>query len=113
MTLIFLREARDEFLEAISYYEAERPGLGTQFKTETDRTVQWVTEHPELARLRPGGYRRVNLRVFPYYVSYITRGDNLWILASPMVLDAPITGSSVRNRWSKASFRSDVLTSDS
>jgi len=23
----------------------------------------------------------VNLRVFPYYVSYITRGDRLWVLA--------------------------------
>jgi len=28
-----------------------------------------------------GGYRRVNLRIFPYYIAYIIRSNGLWILA--------------------------------
>lgn len=27
------------------------------------------------------GYRRINLRVFPYYVPYIVRSETLWVLA--------------------------------
>jgi hypothetical protein len=32
-------------------------------------------------RLRPSAYRRINLRVFPYYIPYIVRNETLWILA--------------------------------
>jgi toxin ParE1/3/4 len=81
MTITFLAEARAEFLEAVSYYESARLGLGQRFKDEVDRNVLWISDHPELCRLRPGGYRRVNLRTFPYYIPYIVRGSTLWILA--------------------------------
>jgi plasmid stabilization system protein ParE len=81
MKITFLQEAESEFLDAISSYEAGRPGLGQRFKDEVDRTVLWLGDHPELCRLRPGGYRRVNLRIFPYYIPYVIRETNLWILA--------------------------------
>jgi hypothetical protein len=31
--------------------------------------------------LRPGGYRRVNLKVFPHYIAYAQVGEAIWILA--------------------------------
>ena len=34
-----------------------------------------------MPRLRPGGYRRVNLKIFPYYISYVVRDPVIWILA--------------------------------
>ena len=34
-----------------------------------------------IPRLRKGGYRRVNLKVFPFYIAYIIREDTLWIIA--------------------------------
>ena len=81
MKITFLQEAESEFLAAISCYEAEQPGLGQRFEEEVNRTVLWLADHPELCRLRPGGYRRMNLRIFPYYIPYVTRETNLWILA--------------------------------
>ncbi len=78
MKITFLQEAELEFLDAISYYETEQPGLGQRFKDEVDRTVLWVAERPEVCRLRPGGYRRINLRVFPYYIPYVIRETKLW-----------------------------------
>jgi plasmid stabilization system protein ParE len=81
MKIVFLSEARNEFLDAISHYEEERPGLGQRFKDEVDRSLLWIAEHPELCRLRPGGYRRMNLRIFPYFIPYIIRGTTLWVLA--------------------------------
>lgn len=81
MTIRFVEEARQEFLDAISHYKEIRIDLGSRFKQEVDRSVLWVADHPELYRTRPGSYRRINLRVFPYYVPYIIRGETLWILA--------------------------------
>jgi|SRR6266545_3846503 len=81
MNIVFLQEAQLEFLDAISYYEGERPGLGQRFRAEVDRTLRWIAAHPELCRPRPGGYRRINLRIFPYYIPYIIRGSSLWVLA--------------------------------
>ena len=81
MTIRFVEEAQTEFLDAISYYEEARAGLGARFKDAVDRSVLWIADHPELYRLRPGGYRRINLRVFSYYIPYIVRGQTLWVLA--------------------------------
>jgi plasmid stabilization system protein ParE len=81
MRIIFLQEAQNEFLDAVSAYEAARPGLGKRFKEEMERTVHWLADNPDLCRMRPGGYRRMNLHVFPYYIAYLTRDTTLWILA--------------------------------
>ena len=81
MTIRFVEEAQREFLDAISYYEAARAGLGRQFKGEVARCVLRIAAQPELHQLRPGNYRRINLRVFPYYVPYIVRERTLWVLA--------------------------------
>lgn len=81
MNVRFVHHASLEFLDAISYYEKEQSGLGRRFKAEVDRTVLWLSEHSEACRLRKGGYRKLYLRVFPYYIPYIVRGSTLWILA--------------------------------
>lgn len=38
MTIQFVEEARDEFLDAISHYEEVRADLGRRFKEEVDRS---------------------------------------------------------------------------
>ncbi len=81
MTIRFAEEARQELLDGISSYEEVCADLGARFKDEVDRCALWIVGHPELYRLRPTGYRRINLRVFPYYVAYVVRGETLWILA--------------------------------
>lgn len=43
--------------------------------------IAWIAENPDVPRLRDGGYRRVNLKIFPYYVSYVVRDAVIWILA--------------------------------
>ncbi|MGO9948932.1 MAG: hypothetical protein ACLPWG_19040, partial [Steroidobacteraceae bacterium] len=44
-----------------------------RFWDEVDQHITWITENPEVPQARDGGYRRVNLRVFPYYIAYIIR----------------------------------------
>jgi plasmid stabilization system protein ParE len=81
MKITFLEQAKLEFLDAISYYESEQPGLGQRFKDELDRSLRWLLERPEVCRLRSGGYRRINLRIFPFYIPYVVREATLWVLA--------------------------------
>lgn len=81
MNVQFLPEARAELQDAVAYYEGELSGLGLRFWEEVDQHITWIERNHEVPHLRPGGYRRVNLKVFPYYISYIARDPDLWILA--------------------------------
>ncbi len=81
MTLLILDEAESEFIDALIYYEGIEAGLGVRFRDEVSANLAWILEHPRVLRLRPGNYYRINLRVFPYYISYIIRGEKIWVLA--------------------------------
>jgi plasmid stabilization system protein ParE len=79
--LDFLPEAAAEFSEAAAYYEAQQEGLGTRFRDEVMTVCGAIGQYPLLWRERPGGYRRVNCPVFPYYVAYFIRGDVILVAA--------------------------------
>jgi len=81
MTVRVLAEARLELLDAVERYEREQKGLGRRLWDELEEHLAWITQHPEVAKLRAGGYRRVDLRVFPYFVAYVSREDLIWVLA--------------------------------
>lgn len=81
MTVLVVPEARSELRAAVDYYESQADGLGKKLWLEVEEHLAWIAHHHTLPRLRPGGYRRVNLRVFPYLIAYMVRGDAIWILA--------------------------------
>lgn len=81
MKVEILREAEDELAAAIARYEEIEPGLGIRLKEEVRAVIRWIAASPELPRLRPKGYRRVNLKIFRYYVAYFIWQDVIWILA--------------------------------
>jgi plasmid stabilization system protein ParE len=81
MNILVLSHAAAEFEDAVAHYDGKQPGLGQRFRDEVDRRILWIVGHAEIPRLRPGGYRRVNLRVFPHYVAYVQIGETIWILA--------------------------------
>ena len=79
--VIILDEAERDLARTVAYYEARKPGLGSRFRNEVGRVVNRILQDPQLPRLRAKGYRRVNLRAFPHYVSYVIRGEMIWIIA--------------------------------
>ena len=81
MKLAVLPQASAELAEAVEYYEGEQAGLGERLWLEVDEHLQWIAENPLLPRLRPGDYRRVNLKIFPYYVAYALRREAVLVLA--------------------------------
>ena len=81
MKLEILEAAENELNEAVAYYQEIEPGLGVRLKEDVRGVIQWIGKNPELPRLRPKGYRRVNLKVFAYYIAYDIWADTIWILA--------------------------------
>ncbi len=82
MKKIILQQAFEELNDAIAYYEEQQVGLGLRLKDEVNQHVDWISDNSTVPQVRRGGYRRVNLKVFPYYIAYIIREDTLWILAT-------------------------------
>ena len=81
MKIRILDEAEAEFADAIARYESIESGLGVRLKEEVKSAITWISSQPSLPRIRPKGYRRVNLRIFPYYIAYIIHADEIWVLA--------------------------------
>jgi hypothetical protein len=81
MRIEILLEAEQELDKAVAYYEEIEPGLGLRLKSEARRLIEWIAFNSEVPRVRPRGYRRVNLKIFPYYVAYLVWSDTVWVVA--------------------------------
>src|SRR2546430_16587258 len=67
MNLVLLPQASAELADAVEYYESEQAGLGERLWLEVDDYLRWIAANATLPRLRHGVYRRMNLKVLPYY----------------------------------------------
>lgn len=81
MTVRFVQEAQQEFMDTIRYYEEAEPGLGRRFSVEAVSAVRRLGDHPEAYRIRRADQRRINLKTFPFYLPFILRGETVWVLA--------------------------------
>ena len=79
--LEFLPEAKCDADEATRFYERCVPGLGARFRAEVESVCTAIVRQPLLWRERRGGYRRVNIPGFPYYVAYFIRGELILVTA--------------------------------
>ena len=81
MRVRILEEAEREIEEASRFYDGLSLGLGERFRAEVWRNLAWVRVNHDVPPLRAKGYRRVNCRVFPYYIAYVEWADVIWVLA--------------------------------
>ncbi|MBU0464888.1 MAG: type II toxin-antitoxin system RelE/ParE family toxin [Proteobacteria bacterium] len=81
MKVIILQQAFKELNDAIEYYEEQQNGLGMKLKEEIDHYVKWISNNSNVPKIRSNGYRRVNLKVFPYFIAYTIKKEAIWILA--------------------------------
>lgn len=64
---IFLEEAIEEFVDAVTYYETEAPpGTAQRLAFEANAIIQRVMEAPRRWPVEDNGYRRWRLFTFPY-----------------------------------------------
>ena len=84
--LIVLDEAETELIEAATWYERQRPGLGQEFRTAIDDAMERLLKAPYTASPIvnvPGliGARRIFVKRFPYSIIFIEHGEGLWVVA--------------------------------
>ena len=79
--LEFLPEAKCDAEEATRFYEQRVSGLGARFRGEVESVCAAIVRQPLLWSERSGGYRRVNIPGFPYYVAYFIRGERVIVTA--------------------------------
>ena len=78
---VFHPEAGEEYSEAVQYYAAITPELGSRFHDEIDRLIREVCRQPDrFFRLGPLA-RRALARKFPYSVVYLDEPERVWIVA--------------------------------
>ncbi|MGL6094745.1 MAG: type II toxin-antitoxin system RelE/ParE family toxin [Fimbriiglobus sp.] len=76
------REAEAEFLEALGYYDNQKPGLALVFRSAFESAVQTVRENPTMyaVEVEPD-IRFCPLRKFPYNLVYMNLDRRVYILA--------------------------------
>ncbi len=79
--LEFLPEASAEVECVTGDYEARSVALGARFRSEVESACAAIVQHPLLWRLRPAGYRRVNLPGFPHYIAFVTEEQQAIVIA--------------------------------
>lgn len=77
--LIIAPEVKVDVSEAYQWYERQRFGLGEEFLSCLDASVQKICRSPEMYAKVYENYRRGMLRRFPYAVFYEYVGSRVYV----------------------------------
>jgi len=80
-SVIFDPDAKEEFLEAIQYYESCQSGLGRRFCFSIEDSIKKISVTPFMYRILHAPFRRLLLLKFPYSIIYTIEPDHIRIIA--------------------------------
>jgi plasmid stabilization system protein ParE len=78
---VFRRSAKIEFIEAASWYENKRSGLGLEFISEIERCIALAAEDPSRYASVHRDIRRVVANRFPFSVYFRAEETRIVVLA--------------------------------
>ena len=74
-----LAGAEADLLEAYVRFEEAGAGLGDRFYHTLDLALESVRQHPVIARVYSGKYRRLVLRPFGFGIFYVIEGERVMV----------------------------------
>ncbi|MBI5216080.1 MAG: type II toxin-antitoxin system RelE/ParE family toxin [Ignavibacteriae bacterium] len=77
----FWKEAADEFLDAVRWYEERSAGLGREFLRSLDICLSNIRRYPKLYPEIYRTARRALLRKFPYALYYVIQEETIIVIA--------------------------------
>ncbi len=77
----FLEGARDEFKEAVDYYERQRRGLGDELENEVFAAIERASQDPTSYESFDPGISRIPVQRFDYNIYYAVEEATLVIAA--------------------------------
>lgn len=81
MKINFLSSAEAEFDETYRYYESQQQGLGEQFATEIEKTLDRIKLLPNAWQPLGSHTRHCQTKHFPYAIIYQVRDNEILIVA--------------------------------
>jgi len=81
MDLIFLLQADLDIQAAFARYEDYQSGRGEIFMRQLDVAFTLLRQHPKIAPVYAGSYRRMLIRDFPYGIFYEAQPTRLVVAA--------------------------------
>ncbi len=94
--LEFRPEASADVAEAFSWYEAQRPALGTDFEAELDRTLYLIQTIPAAGPVVYRALRRALLHRFPFAIYYTLSRISSRFAPSCTSVEVPRRGGGAR-----------------
>ncbi|MEO6035185.1 MAG: type II toxin-antitoxin system RelE/ParE family toxin [Verrucomicrobiota bacterium] len=83
MNLEFFKPAaKEEFFDAIAWYERESPGLGKEIADEVIQLFEHAQSQPEVLRKVRGRARKIHLKRFKDYSIYFAIKDDAFSVIS-------------------------------
>lgn len=98
MRIELLQGAEADLLEAYVRLEEQRSGLGERFYRTLDFALERLRQHPQMAPVYQGEYRRLVLGPFGFGVFYTINGDRLMVGA---ILDLRQDPEAITRRLSR------------
>lgn len=81
--------ARLELLDAIRYYNHQRPGLGEEFFEEVEQLITAILANPFRWAPDARGRRRALMKRFPYKLIFRIREKDIYLIAAAHHKRAP------------------------
>jgi len=79
--LSYRPEVEDDVVNAVTWYDDKRSGLGDEFLLEYLAAIQRIRDKPLLFAIAANGLRPCRLKRFPYIVHFDVDGDNILVVA--------------------------------
>jgi plasmid stabilization system protein ParE len=74
-------EARRDLVQARDYLDREPPGRGKTFVEAVEATIELIRNFPRIGKPLAGGYRRLTILGWDYFIIFQHRGDSVRIFA--------------------------------
>jgi plasmid stabilization system protein ParE len=74
-------DAEQDLLDALAWYDQQRPGLGSELLAEVEVVLDRISENPYLHPVIHRDIRRALTGRFPYGVFFILEDDSIVVLA--------------------------------
>lgn len=81
LPVFFRRLARNEFEDALEWYEKQKPGLGAAFRIAVEHALEKIAEQPTIKPKVFHNLRESLVPGFPYCVYYLIEPGRLVIVA--------------------------------
>tara|TARA_Y100000814_G_C12248460_1_gene374134 strand:+ start:463 stop:759 length:297 start_codon:yes stop_codon:yes gene_type:complete len=79
--LVISEEARLDIIDAFSWYELQREGLGFDFELCLEAGIEEIIRNPLAFELKYRSLRAFYIARFPYGIHYVVEGKIIFVLA--------------------------------